>query len=93
MEVRAPARSHVTVRCAGKSCPAKRLKKISTTKPVRFKAMRRFLRAGTVISVSVRKSGQIGKYTRWRIRGGKLPKRKDLCLYPGRHTGTRCPGS
>jgi hypothetical protein len=41
--------------------------------------------------VSIRKSGQIGKYTRWLIRGGKLPKRKDLCLYPGKSKGRRCP--
>jgi hypothetical protein len=53
--------------------------------------MTRFLRAGTILKVSIRKRGEIGKYTRWLIRGGKLPKRKDLCLYPGKKKGKRCP--
>jgi hypothetical protein len=60
---------------------------------VRFKSMIRFLGAGTIISVSVTKPAQIGKYTRWLIRGGKVPKRKDLCLYPGRSKPARCPRS
>jgi hypothetical protein len=55
--------------------------------------MIRFPGAGTTISVSITKRGQIGKYTRWLIRGGKVPKRKDLCLYPGRSKPARCPRS
>lgn len=93
LEVRAPRRSQITVRCAGKSCPAKRFAKTSTTRRVRFKRMARFLRAGTVITVAVRKGDMIGKHTRWLVRGGKLPKRKDLCLYPGRSQPGRCPRS
>jgi PKD repeat protein len=92
LEAKAPKRSTVTVLCAGKSCPSKKIVKTAKRKPVRFKAMTRFLREGTTLSVSVRKGGQIGKYTRWLIRGGKLPKRKDLCLYPSRRKPARCPG-
>jgi PKD repeat protein len=91
LEVRAPRRSRVTVRCAGKSCPAKRFAKTSATRRVRFKRMARFLAAGTVITVAVRKGEMIGKYTRWLIRGGKLPKRRDACLYPARSKPARCP--
>ena len=91
LEVRAPLRSTVTVRCAGTRCPAKKITRTSTRKPMRFKSMIRFLSAGTIISVSVTKRGQIGKYTRWLVRGGKVPKRKDLCLYPGRGRPARCP--
>jgi hypothetical protein len=91
LEAKAPRRSTVTVRCAGKRCPAKKMVRTSTRKPVRFGSMRRFLGAGTIISVSVTKIGQIGKYTRWLIRGRKVPKRKDLCLYPGRSKPARCP--
>jgi hypothetical protein len=91
LEAKAPRRSTVTVRCAGKRCPAKRIVRTSTRKPVRFRSMIRFLGAGTIISVSITKRGQIGKYTRWLIRGGKVPKRKDLCLYPGRSKPARCP--
>ena len=91
LEVRTPPRSRVIVRCKGNSCPDDKITKTSKRKPVRFKRMTRFLRAGTILKVSIRKSGQIGKYTRWIIRGGKLPKRKDLCLYPGKSKGKRCP--
>jgi hypothetical protein len=49
------------------------------------------LAAGTVITVAVRKGNLIGKHTRWLIRGGMLPKRKDLCLYPRRNRPARCP--
>jgi PKD repeat protein len=91
LEAKAPRRSTVTVRCAGKRCPTKKIVRTSRRKPVRFKSMIRFLGAGTIISVSITKRGQIGKYTRWLIRGGKVPKRKDLCLYPGRTKAARCP--
>ena len=91
LEAKTPRRSTVTVLCAGKSCPAKKIVKTAKKRLVRFKAMTRFLREGTRLSVSIRKSGQIGKYTRWLIRGGKLPKRKDLCLYPNRRKPVRCP--
>jgi PKD repeat protein len=92
LEAKAPKRSMVTVLCAGKSCPSKKIVKTAKRKPVSFKSMTRFLREGTTLSVSVRKGGQIGKYTRWLIRGGKLPLRKDLCLYPNRRKAARCPG-
>jgi PKD repeat protein len=93
LEATTPRRSTVTVRCAGKSCPSKKIVKTAKRKPVRFNTMTRFLREGTIISVYVRKDGQIGKYTRWLIRGGKLPRRKDLCLYPSRRKAARCPAS
>ena len=93
LEAKAPRRSTVTVLCAGKSCPSKKIVKTAKRKPVRFKSMSRFLREGTILSVSVRKGGQIGKYTRWLIRGGKLPKRKDLCLFPNRRKAARCPSA
>jgi PKD repeat protein len=91
LEAKAPRRSTVTVLCAGKSCPSKKIVKTAKKKPVRFKSMTRFLREGVILSVSVRKGGQIGKYTRWLIRGGKLPVRKDLCLFPNRRKAARCP--
>ncbi len=91
LEVRAPVRSRITVRCAGKTCPANRFAKTSRTRRVRFERMARFLPAGTVIKVAVRKDNLIGKYTRWVIRRTKLPKRTDACLYPGRSKPVRCP--
>ena len=91
LEIRAPVRSRITVRCAGTTCPAERFARTSRTRRVRFERMARFLPAGTVIKVGVRKGNFIGKYTRWVIRGTKLPKRTDACLYPGRSKPVRCP--
>ena len=91
LEVQAPRRSQITVRCTGKTCPAERIATESARRRVRFKRMSRFLAAGTVITVAVRKGNLIGKHTRWLIRGGMLPKRKDLCLYPRRNRPARCP--
>ncbi len=93
LEVRAPARSKITVQCFGKSCPAERFVKPFAPRRVRFARMARFLRAGTVIKVAVRKGKLIGKHTRWLIRDAKLPLRKDSCLYPGKSKPTRCPRS
>jgi PKD repeat protein len=91
LDVRAPRRSRITVRCAGGSCPVRAMSRRLTKRHVRFKRLERFLRAGTVLSVSVRKGGAIGKYSRWKIRGGKLPKRTDKCLWPGKRKPARCP--
>ena len=91
LEAQAPPRSTVTARCEGASCPVEKIRKTAKKGVVRFKRMRGFLRAGAVVSVAVRKRAQIGKYTRWVIRGGKLPKRKDRCLYPGRRKPSSCP--
>jgi hypothetical protein len=94
LEVRTPPRSRIVVNCAGKSCPDEKMTKTSKRRPVRFKGMTTFLREGTIIKVSIRRRGEIGKFTRWLIRGGgKLPKRKDLCLYPGQAKSARCPAS
>jgi PKD domain len=88
---KAPPQSTVRVLCAGKSCPKKKIVKTAEKRRVRFNEMTRFLWEGTIISVSVRRGDLIGKYTRWRIRGGKLPKRTDRCLYPNRREPVRCP--
>lgn len=93
LEVRTPPRSRIVVNCAGESCPDEKMTKTSKRRPVRFRGMTTFLREGTIIKVSIRRRGEIGKFTRWLIRGGKLPKRKDLCLYPGQAKSARCPAS
>ena len=91
LEVRAPRRSRITVKCRGDGCPAKRLRTTSAAPRVLFKRMVGFLPAGTVIAVRVRKGSLVGKYTRWVIRAKELPARKDLCLYPGSSKPARCP--
>jgi PKD repeat protein len=91
LEVRAPRRSRITVKCQGDGCPAERLRTTSATPRVRFRRMTGFLPPGTVIAVRVTKGSLVGKYTRWVIRGGEVPARTDLCLYPASSKPARCP--
>jgi hypothetical protein len=58
---------------------------------VRVRALERQLRAGIVLDVTVTRSGFIGKYSRFRIRRGKVPLKRNLCLRPGARKPTRCP--
>ena len=92
LSVRAPAGAQVVARCSGPRCPGARKTKLSGRKPVRFRSLERFLPAGTKLVILVRRSDQIGKYTRFQIRRGRVPKRNDGCLLPGTSAGVRCPG-
>jgi YD repeat-containing protein len=89
--VRAAPGAKVTVRCRGRSCPLRRSARRARSRSVRFRRLERVLRPGTRISVSVTKAGEIGKYTRFRIRARKAPARLDRCLVPGDDDPTRCP--
>jgi PKD repeat protein len=91
LSVRAPAGAQVVVRCHGARCPVARLTKPSGRRPVRFRSLERFLPAGTRLVVLVRRGDQIGKYTRFRIRRGRVPQRTDRCLFPGTSAGVKCP--
>lgn len=90
--VQAPAGSRVAVRCRGAQCPYERAA-TRAAGTVRFRRLQRALGAGTVIAVSVTKRGTIGKYTRFRIRGGERPARLDRCLRPGATKPVACPAS
>ncbi len=101
LAVSATSGARITIKCRGRSCPFGTVaKKASTAFRVEARAARlvrvrklqgRFLRAGTRIEVFVTKPGMIGKYTRFKIRGGKPPARKDRCLMPGTKRPVRCP--
>jgi PKD domain len=89
---RAPTCAVVRVSCRGRSCPARRVTRFKGRRgPVRFKRFQRPLRAGTVLTVRVSKGDRIGKYTRFVIRSGKAPRRRDRCLRPGETKGSACP--
>jgi hypothetical protein len=51
----------------------------------------RLLRPGATLHVVVAFSGTVGKYTRLRIRKGKIPLRTDMCLVPGGPGPLSCP--
>jgi PKD domain len=93
LSVRGPRRAKVVLRCKGRKCPYKRTTARIKRRRVDFKRMRRELRAGTIIRIFVSQRGKIGKYTRFRIRRGKVPARIDRCLEPGATKASRCPGA
>jgi hypothetical protein len=102
LTVRAPYGSTVGVRCRGRSCPFHRSNRTlkltgsakAPAKTIRVRKLEhQLLRNGASIKILVSKPGEIGKYTRFRIRGGKPPVRSDLCLTPGSTVPKECPSS
>jgi PKD repeat protein len=96
--VRAPGGARIELRCAGRGCPKRRVRKLvktSSGRPatMRFKALEGPLRAGIRIQVLVTRKGMVGKYTRFAIRRIKLPVRTDRCLMPGSGRPVRCPAA
>jgi hypothetical protein len=90
LTVRAPKRAKVTVRCKG-SCPASRWSPATRKKKLtRARSFERVFKSGTRISVTVSRSGYIGKRTIFVIRKGRAPSRVDNCLN-SRGRVTRCP--
>jgi hypothetical protein len=89
LTVRAPRGTTIGVRCSGPSCPRESLAR--TTKLARLRPFERRLRAGTRLVIRVTRDGFIGKHTVIRIRRGKAPARRDLCLFPGSEAPAKCP--
>jgi PKD repeat protein len=96
--VRSPKGSKVVVRCATPrasaaklGCPKRLASKSKGRKKLRFKKLERKFAPGARLIVTVTKKGFIGKYTTVRMRRGKPPLRRDLCLWPGARKGKACP--
>lgn len=90
LEVNAPPGARVRIRCRGTGCPTPRA---TIARMRRLSRYERFFGAGTVVEVFVTKAGLIGKYTRFTIREGRPPGRRDLCVYPRGKRLRRCPAS
>jgi hypothetical protein len=93
-----PAGARVTVRCRGRGCPIKSVRRIATSNkrgvaPVEFRRFERSLRFGVTLEILVFKAGEIGKYTRFTVRRGKLPVRVDMCLDAAGARPLVCPSS
>jgi hypothetical protein len=91
-----PAGVRITVRCRGRGCPIKSIRRIAVSNkrgvaPVEFRLLERSLRAGVTLEIFVYKAGKIGKYTRFTIRRGRLPERLDMCLDPSGTKPLPCP--
>lgn len=91
LSVRAPKGTDAAVRCVGKSCPFDEQARTIASAHVGFPGLEKTLKPGVVIKVFVAAPGKIGKFTRFKLRYGKAPKRKDLCLEGQQRKPIRCP--
>lgn len=92
LSVRAPASATILVRCRGRGCSRRSQSSgRGMRRAVRFRRFERRLRTGTIIEVLVGRADAIGKFTRFRIRRGRAPARRDMCLLPGETRGSECP--
>jgi Ca2+-binding RTX toxin-like protein len=91
---RAQKGSRVRISCRGRGCPFKtRTRRISRSR-AKLILKRPFgkarLRPKTRVEIRVTKTRTIGVVERLKIRAGKRPTRKDLCLPPGARKPERC---
>ena len=93
-----PAGARITVSCRGRGCPIKSVRRVALSRKqqvgaVEFRAFERALRFGVTLEIRVSVPGEIGKYTRFAIRRGKLPQRLDMCLDAAGVKPLVCPSS
>jgi hypothetical protein len=102
LTVQAPVGATVSVACRGPGCPAKAEDVVAASRRgkstagvilIAFRRFERSLRAGAVLQIRVSERGQIGKYTSFAVRRGKLPARVDTCLSPTGVEPIVCPSS
>jgi hypothetical protein len=87
-----PLNATVTVRCRGGGCPFATRTVTGRTNVSFTAAFRgRELRVGAAVEVSITAPQRIGKYVRYDIVRGELPKVTRSCLRPGESKRMRCP--
>jgi hypothetical protein len=97
LAVLAPVGATVRITCRGGGCPRSQRATVPVprggagTATVTFRRFERTLRAGAILDVWISGRGQIGKFTRFRIRRGRRPTRLDMCLDPAGTTPIACP--
>jgi hypothetical protein len=97
--VRAPIGATITVECRGRGCPLRKQTRLAkaksagaATRVIRLRRLeRRRLRKGARITVIVSRAGSVGKYSLFKVRSGRPPKRTDSCIPPGAATPSSCP--
>jgi large repetitive protein len=93
--VRTPAGATVKITCKGQGCPkGTTRKRAPKTQRLRFKKFERSFPAGTLITVTVTRSGYIGQHTTIKIRD-RLRRyvRRDRCIHPAAGKPIACPDS
>jgi plastocyanin len=98
LTVSAPRGARTEVRCIGDHCPfAKRRYTHKTAVAANVWRLRRldgrFLRAGIRLQVFVMRARTIGRYTRFKIRSGRPPRRVDRCLASLSRKPIACPAA
>jgi hypothetical protein len=100
LTVQAPLGALVSVTCSGRGCPIKSESESAFSSNSKggtalfaFHRFERSLRAGVTLEVRVSKAGEVGKYTRFKVRRGRLPVRVDGCLGPTGVNPIVCPSS
>jgi hypothetical protein len=88
--VKAPRGVTVRVRCRGRGCPYRRRSYRMRRRKLRLRSLEHNFAAGATIVFRVVKRERIGKYTRVRVRRGRVPARVDRCLNPGSSRPRRC---
>jgi len=99
LTVRGPTTSAVVATCKPKSkCPFRRRRTrlisgpANATRTIRLTSVQRRYRSGATLRLYIVKNGLYGKYTSFRIRRGKAPRRYDRCVKSIILKPVRCPG-
>lgn len=102
LTVEAPVGTQVEITCRGHHCPSRSESRVvvasrgggkAGTVVLTFARFERSLQAGVVLEIRVSKQGEIGKYTSFAIRRGRLPVRVDACVEPADPKPISCPAS
>jgi len=101
LTVQAPAGAKVAISCKGRGCKTKSETRVASASSksnsrsgaitLAFPRFQRRLGAGAMLQIRITKSGQIGKFTSFKIRRRKLPVRVDACLRPPSASPSPCP--
>jgi hypothetical protein len=91
LAVRGPNGAKATVECRHQGCPLERQRLTIKHKQVEFHQLEQRLRPGIVLRVYVTQAQRIGKFTRFKLRDGEVPKREDRCVRPGTRRPIDCP--
>ena len=87
----APQGATIALLCRGRDCPfSASTRRLRGSSRMRLRALEVELRAGTVITIFIRKGRRLGKYTRIRIQRNAPPARLDRCVKPGSRRPVRC---
>ena len=93
--VSAPGGARIRAVCRGPGCPRRSVvrRARSALLPVRLRPLERWLGVGERLRIFVTDAGAVGKYTRFTIRRGVVPARRDRCMPPSGQRPVHCPSA